>query len=143
MAGDVAINGLKAVTAPGHGLLVPAIIGDAGEHATRRFLEFFAATIRNRNTRLAYYRAVTRFLAWCEHHRLGQLADLEPLNIAAYIEALGHDYEKPSVKQHLAAIRMLFGWLASGGILATNPAAPVREPKHVVKRGKTPVLTAD
>jgi hypothetical protein len=34
-------------------VVVPGIVADAGEHATRRFLEFFAATIRNRNTRMA------------------------------------------------------------------------------------------
>src|SRR5258708_32530250 len=50
---------------------------------------------------------------------------------------------KPTVKQHLAAIRMLFDWLVVGQVLATNPAHAVRGPKHVVKRGKTPVLTAD
>src|SRR6202050_2090827 len=50
---------------------------------------------------------------------------------------------KPTVKQHLAAIRMLFDWLGTGGILATNPATSVRGPKHVIKRGKTPVLTTD
>ncbi|MGH7071988.1 MAG: tyrosine-type recombinase/integrase, partial [Acetobacteraceae bacterium] len=143
MTADVAVSGSKAVAAAARGLLVPVIVGDAGEHAARRFLEFFAATIRNRNTRLAYYRAVTRFLAWCEHHEIGQLADIEPLHVAAYIETLGHDYEKPSVKQHLAAIRMLFDWLVTGGVLATNPAHAVRGPKHVVKRGKTPVLTVD
>lgn len=124
-------------------VVVPVIIADAGEHATRRFLEFFAATIRNRNTRTAYIHAVGRFFAWCDRHQLGQLADIEPLHVAAYIEALGKDFEKPTVKQHLAAIRMLFDWLVTGGILAVNPAHAVRGPKHVVKRGKTPVLTAD
>ncbi|MGH7088412.1 MAG: hypothetical protein ACREFQ_05885, partial [Stellaceae bacterium] len=63
--------GVPARTAA-RGFVVPAIVGDADEHAARRFLEFFAATIRNRNTRLAYYHAVARFLAWCEQHRLGQ-----------------------------------------------------------------------
>lgn len=37
----------------------------------------------------------------------------------------------------------LFDWLVAGGILATNPAHAVRGPKRVVKRGKTPVVTAD
>jgi integrase/recombinase XerD len=50
---------------------------------------------------------------------------------------------RPTVKQHLAAIRMLFDWLIVGQILAINPAHAVRGPKHVVKRGKTPVLTED
>jgi site-specific recombinase XerD len=38
---------------------------------------------------------------------------------------------------------MLFDYLATGGVLPVNPAAAVRGPKHVVKKGKTPVLTAD
>ena len=50
---------------------------------------------------------------------------------------------KPTVKQHLAAVRMLFDWLITGGILTVNPAHAVRGPKHVVKRGKTPVLAPD
>jgi integrase/recombinase XerD len=94
-----------------------------------RFLEFFAATIRNKNTRQAYYHAVTRFFAWCDRHQLGQLVDIEPLHVDAYIEALGKEFEKPTVKQHLAAIRMCFDWLVTGGILATNPAHAVRGPK--------------
>jgi len=39
--------------------LVPAVVADAGEHAARRFLEFFAAAIRNKNTRMAYHRAAS------------------------------------------------------------------------------------
>jgi hypothetical protein len=37
---------------------------------------------------------------------------------AAYIRGLGKDFEKPTVKQHLAAIRMLFDWLVTGQIVA-------------------------
>jgi hypothetical protein len=70
-------------------IAVPGIVADAGEHASRRFLEFFAATIRNRNTRAAYMVAVSRFFGWCEQSQVGQLADIEPLHVAAYIEALG------------------------------------------------------
>lgn len=46
------------------------------------------------------------------------------------------------MKQHLAAVRMLFDWLVIGQVLALNPAHAVRGSKHVVKRGKTPFLTA-
>jgi site-specific recombinase XerD len=84
-----------------------------------------------------------RFFAWCDHHKIGEIADIEPLHVAAYIEALGKDFEKPTVKQHLAAIRMLFDWLVTGQIIATNPAHAVRGPKHVVKVGKTTVLDAE
>jgi integrase len=47
------------------------------------------------------------------------------------------------VKQHLAAIRMLFDWLVVGQVIAVNPASPVRGPKHSVKKGKTPVLSSE
>src|SRR5450631_3407967 len=124
-------------------VIVPVVIADAGDQAARRFLEFFAATIRNKNTRTAYYHAVVRFFAWCDHHKIGEIADIEPLHVAAYIEALGKDFEKPTVKQHLAAIRMLFDWLVTGQVVATNPAHAVRGPKHVIKTGKTTVLTGE
>src|SRR4051794_22931677 len=124
-------------------IVLPAAIAAAGDHAARRFLEFFAATIRNKNTRMAYYRACLRFFDWCEQHRIGTLADIEPLHVAAYIETMQTGFEKPSVKQHLAAIRMLFDWLVTGQIVATNPAHAVRGPKHVVKTGKTTVLDAE
>jgi integrase/recombinase XerD len=124
-------------------VVVPAMIAEAGDRAARRFLEFFAATIRNRNTRAAYYRACVRFFDWCDRHKIGTLADIEPLHVAAYIETMQSGFEKPSVKQHLAAIRMLFDWLVTGQIVATNPAHSVRGPKHVVKTGKTTVLDAE
>jgi Phage integrase, N-terminal SAM-like domain len=132
----------RTVAAASAAMVVPAIVADAGEHAARRFLEFFAATIRNKNTRTAYLHAVSRFFAWCDHHQIGQLADIEPLHVVAYIEALGKDFEKPTVKQHLAAIRMLFDWLVTGQVVATNLAHSVRGPKHVVKTGTTTVLDA-
>jgi integrase/recombinase XerD len=124
-------------------LAVPAVIAGAGDHAARRFLEFFAATIRNKNTRMAYYRAACHFFAWIEQHRIGELADIEPIHVAAYIEVLQTTAAKPTVKLHLAAIHMLFDWLVVGQVLAVNPAHAVRGPKHVVRRGKTPVLTED
>jgi site-specific recombinase XerD len=123
-------------------LLVPRLIAEAGGNAARRFLEFFAATIRNKNTRMAYMRAAGQFFAWCDRRHIGELADIEPLHIAAYIEELQGSMSKPTVKQHLAAIRMLFDWLVTGHIVAVNPATSVRGPKHAVKRGKTTVLTA-
>jgi len=122
---------------------VPAIVASAGPRASRRFLEFFAVTIENPNTRAAYFHACRRFFASCEAKGLDELVAIEPMHVAAYIRALGKDFEKPTVKQHLAAIRMLFDWLVVGQVLAINPAHSVRGPKHAVKRGKTPVLTPD
>ena len=37
---------------------------------------------------------------------------------------------------------MLFDYLVTGGILPMNPASSVRGPKYSIKRGKTPVLSA-
>ena len=129
--------------------IVPAVIAAAGERAGRRFLEFFTAEIRNRNTRLAYGRAVLPFLEWCEA-RGRELHQVDPVMVAAYIEDLGQrvnpriatPFSRPTVKQHLAAIRRLFDYLVTGGILPFNPAASVRGPKYKIKRGKTPVLNA-
>jgi site-specific recombinase XerD len=121
---------------------VPSIIADAGERAGRRFVEFFTANIRNPNTRAEYARAVLDFFAWLERGRF-RLEDIEPIVVAAYIEQLGRSKSAPTVKQSLAAIRVLFDWMVLGQVLPMNPAASVRGPKHVVKRGKTPVLTAD
>jgi integrase/recombinase XerD len=102
-----------------------------------------AAAIRNKNTRQAYYHAVVQFFAWVDRHTIGEIADVEPLHVAAYIEALGKDFEKPTVKQRLATIRILFDWLVTGQIVATYPAHAVRGPKHIVKTGKTTVLTGE
>jgi len=111
--------------------------------ASRRFVEFFTANIRNPNTRKAYARAASEFAAWCDLNGLHELRDLEPVHVAAYIEGLQARLAAPSVKQHLAAIRMLFDWLVVGQVIAVNPASSVRGPKHSMKKGKTPVLTAD
>ena len=113
----------------------------AHEKAEKRFIEFFVATISNQNTREAYYRACCRFFSWCEYHSIAGLASIEPIHVAAYIEFLGRDFEKSTVKQYLAAIRMLFDWLLTGQIVTANPASSVRGPKYSVTRGKTPVLT--
>jgi site-specific recombinase XerC len=55
-------------------------------------------------------------------------------------EPKGAGLAKPSVKPQLAALRILFDWLVIGHVLDVNPAHAVRGPKHVVKKGRTPVL---
>jgi site-specific recombinase XerD len=123
--------------------LIPAQVAAAGADARRRFLEFFTANIRNRNTRAAYARAVSQFFRWCEARGLRELGRLEPVHVAAYVEELGTSHAAPSVKQQLAAVRMLFDWLVVGQVVSSNPASVVRGPRHVVKRGKTPILAPE
>ena len=122
------------------GPILPVLIAQAGDHAAKRFLEFFTANIRNKNTRAAYAQAVGQFLQWCEDRGL-TLRQIEPMTVAAYVES--HPGSDPTRKQHLAAVKMLFDWLVTGQVVAHNPAASVRGPKHVVRKGKTPVLTAE
>src|SRR5271155_5473764 len=115
----------------GRPIVVPKVVSDAGDRAARRFANFFGA-IDNDNTRAAYSRACALFFAWCDTCELA-LADIEPIHVGAYVKVLGEKFEKPTVKQHLAAIRMMFDWLVVGQVLAINPAHSVRGPKHVVK----------
>ncbi len=129
--------------AAGGDQVVPAIVASAGPRASRRFLEFFAVTIENPNTRAAYFHACRRFFAWCDARGLRELVDIEPMHVAGYLKSMRASFERPTVKQHLAAIRMLFDWLVVGQVVAINPAHSVHGPKHAVKRGKTPVLTPD
>lgn len=90
------------------------------------FFGFFTAHIRNPNTRRAYYRAACRFSDWCQGRGVQELAHVTPLHVAAYIEMLGlaepdgAGLSKPTVKQHLAALRMLFDWLVVGHIIEIN-----------------------
>jgi site-specific recombinase XerD len=119
--------------------VVPALIADLGEEAAWRYVEFFTANIRNPHTRRAYARACNRFFAWCEECGLMPVA-IRPHDVATYIEQLQAAVSAPSVKQQLAAVRMLFDWLVIGQVVPTNPAGAVHGPKHVVKTGKTPVL---
>jgi site-specific recombinase XerD len=106
-------------------------------------LEFFTVTIRNPNTRRAYVQATRDFAAWCEAHGVASLATVQPLHVAAYVEHLSRELSAPTVKQRLAAIRHLFDWLVTGQVVPVNPAASVRGPRHVVKKGKTPVLAPE
>lgn len=124
------------------GAVMPALIAAEGERAAMRYVEFFTVTIRNPNTRAAYGRACSQFLAWCDGHGLA-LPAIQPVHVAAWVEGLGQQLAAPTVKQQLAAVRMLFDWLVVGQIVPTNPAAHVRGPSHVVSTGKTAMPTRD
>jgi site-specific recombinase XerD len=134
---------LESSTPSASEIELPAILTSAGLDATTRFVEYFTAHIRNPHTRRAYFRNALTFLRWCEARGLCSLAEVKPVTVAAYVELLQHSHAKPTVKQHLATIRMLFDWLVTGQVVPVNPAHAVRGPKHVVTSGKTPVLTAE
>lgn len=143
MVGElVVVNKHEEVVRLDPASVMPLVIRQAGPRAEERFAEFFAATIRNMNTRMAYLRAVKKFFAWVEGRNL-TLVQIRPLHVAAYIEALSKERSAPTVKQNLAAIRMLFDYLVIGQVVEMNPAAAVRGPSYSTKKGKTPVLDTD
>jgi site-specific recombinase XerD len=123
--------------------LAPAPIFAPTPKAVRPTLEFFTTQINNDHTRKAYLNATRRFAAWCETRGLHNLADVQPIHMAAFIKDLQGEFSAPTVKQHLAALRMLFDWLVTGHVLDVDPAHAVRGPKYVVKKGKTPVLNTE
>ncbi len=108
-------------------LNVPPLIAKAGKKAVLRFVDFFTAEIENVNTRNAYTVAVIQFGRWCDDLGI-ELAHLNPSLVAAYIRQLGNEVSRPTVKQHLAAIRSLFDYLVIGQIMPFNPANSVRGP---------------
>jgi integrase/recombinase XerC len=59
-----------ALVAPVNTTIVPALIANAGEQASWRYVEFFTANINNPHTRRAYARACARFFACCEQRGL-------------------------------------------------------------------------
>ncbi|MGC2221828.1 MAG: tyrosine-type recombinase/integrase [Methylocella sp.] len=93
----------------------PALVAADGARASYRFFEFFTA-------------------------QMTRLADIESIHVAAYIEQLQKERSAPTAKLRLAALRHLFDWMVIGQIMPVNPAAAVRGPRHIVRRGKTPVL---
>ena len=76
----------------------PTLIAAAGGRAQERFIEFFTANIRNRNTRRAYAQAVSEFLAWCEDHRVPSITAVQPVHVAGYIEELTRERSAPTTR---------------------------------------------
>jgi site-specific recombinase XerD len=130
------------IIAPSSALPAPTLFTPTPK-AAQRVLEFFTAQINNDHTRRAYLNATRRFAAWCDARGLHELAAVQPFHVAAFVKELQGSFAPPTVKQHLAALRMLFDWLVTGHVMEVNPAHAVRGPKYVVKKGKTPVLNAD
>lgn len=122
---------------------LPALVSRGGERAAWRFVEFFTVNIRNPHTRDSYKRAAGAFLSWCENRGITDLQAVKPIHVAGYIEALQKQRSAPTVKQHLACLRMLFDWLVTGQVISSNPAHAVCGPHYSVSKGKTPVISSE
>jgi len=86
----------------------------AQPQAKKRMRDFFSSHIRNKNTRRAYLEAVKQFSAFCALHGIEDLVQVEPVHVAAFVEDQLREHSKPTVKQRLATLRMLFDWMVVG-----------------------------
>ncbi|MFL5328662.1 MAG: tyrosine-type recombinase/integrase [Gemmataceae bacterium] len=118
------------------GVLPPhPLIRAAGPHADFAWGEFFAGQLRNRHTRIAYRRALTRFLDWLGREGV-QLRDVMPAHVGLYFDQ--HAGSVPSKKLALAAIRRFFDILVTRHVIVLNPATSVRGERYQAIEGKTP-----
>jgi site-specific recombinase XerC len=102
---------------------MPELVAAADERAGMRFLEFFAANVRNPDTRQAYSRAAEELLAWCADAGVQSIGAVQPVHVATWIEAGTRELAAPSVKQWLAAIRHPFDWPVTGQVCRSIPPA--------------------
>src|SRR5215468_1909560 len=116
---------------------LPAIIDGSGRKARDRIEHFLRAAIDNNNTRKAYGRALGSFFAFLEDGGRERVQDVGPLDVRDYLEAAkANGLSTAILKQHMAAIRMLFDHLVTGGVLEHNPALSVKAPRQKLGKGK-------
>lgn len=123
---------------------MPALVS-ADPRARYAILEFFKAKIRNAHTRRAYIRAAEDFLRFAGQTPTGQrietIRSVDVSDWVATMEAAG--LAAPTIKQRLAAVRMLFSALLEAHSVDINPATVVKGPRYSVDIGKTSVLTGE
>jgi hypothetical protein len=118
----------------------PALIAAAGESAKPRFLEFFTANIRNRNTRRAYAQAASEFLAWCEHRRVPSITAVQPMHVAGKAASFR---DPPSVRLACGCDPKgpLFPTIArTSGQLTTTPL-PQANAHAMIRRAPAPLAS--
>ncbi len=117
---------------------LPALIRDSGKAAHFAYQEFFYGKLRNLHTRVAYERAVRRFLAWSQEKGL-DLKQISPAAVGRYLDE--HPGAVSSKKRTLAALRHFFDGLVTRHVIILNPAHSVRAERYQVVEGKTPEIT--
>ena len=76
------------------GVFVPDQIANSGPAGRRVWPDFFAAQIRNPNTRQAYARAAHRQFDWLAEYGINDVVDIEPVHIAVWLEGLATVFSK-------------------------------------------------
>src|SRR5262249_16417439 len=128
--------GQDLIVAPTQGR-PPALIEGSGPKARDRIEHFLGAAIDNDNTRRAYGRALGSFFAFLDGR--ARIQDIGPLDVRDYLEAAkANGLSTATLKQHMAAIRMLFNHLVTGAVFEHNPSLSVKAPRQKLGKGKTP-----
>lgn len=125
------------VIATKNGKLMAVFFRETPDATWEAVAEFFTARVRNAHTRKAYMHGVRGFVGWCETQGL-TLKEVKARHVATWVEL--HTGAAASVRLHLSAPRQLFDYLTIQGIIPTNPATPVKNPKLSRTTGKTPVM---
>ncbi len=110
--------------------------GLESQKTAQGLLEFFAAQIRNSNTRSAYLMGLRAFIKFIDGKSLESATSIDT---AAFIET--HPGSIATRKLHLSAIRTAFHYLQLKGLISHNPGQVVKAPKLRRTRGKTPILS--
>jgi integrase/recombinase XerD len=127
-----------ALAIPGGPL--PAKIVDFGEPAQIAWDDFFAGSIANPHTRLAYERAVRYFLTWADAYVPDKsLPRLTAGDVGRYLQTLSGGPQKK--KQHLAGLRKFFNLLVERHVMVINPAAVAQTERLHMSEGATPIIT--
>lgn len=110
------------------------LIENSGPTAAFAVDEFFHADVRNPNTRRAYRKAVTQFLAFV-HVDVDCLAQITPAHVGRYFDQL--TISVATKKLHLSALRHFFDRMVNRHVIVLNPALSVRGERSSVMGGKT------
>lgn len=119
---------------------MPTMIAAAGPAASFAWEEFFQGKIANKNTRIAYERAVRRFLDWILPQE-PDIARITPGMVGRYFNKL--PVSVPSKKLHLAAVRAFFDVLVQRHVVVLNPAHSVRTERYSAVEGRTPRIPVE
>lgn len=119
-------------------LVIPKLIAEAGPAAHFVYDEMLNGLTSNHHTRIAYERAIRRFMHWAERHEF-ELRSISPGIVGRYIAEIPG---RPATRKlNLAALRRLFDLLVERHVVMLNPAASVRGERYTVQEGLTPEIT--
>ena len=82
----------------------------------------------------------SKSFGWLAARGATQLAAIENVHVADYIEESQRERSASTAKLRLATLRHLFDWMVNSQIIPTDPTAAVRGPRHTRGQGKALAL---